>query len=1529
MGKKENLKGLFSNSRTRIIILFTAAVVIFAVFYGLAGFVKSTSKGDLAGSSVSDVPVGIQTVPGSTKSTKEYKALVDKQNREQYKEALKSGKSVLPTIVEMKNFGDGVEQVGATDGTGGVGFSTLKIQGNSRNRSLWYQNLKSSNCSVSAIKEALQQGAVITDVKSVCDCAELRRAGFNLSELKLVCACKGLKAAGYSAAALKKEGFDAKRLYQCGYNACELKAAGFSAMDLKAAGLSDGELKGAGFSPEEIRAAGGLPDGVSAEDVRSAGCSADAIAGLRAQGVSASAIKRISGCSLAQLKAGGFSANELKAAGFSAAQLKNAGFSAEELAQAGFSPKDLLDAGFSPADLARAGFSPSAIADALSALPPGITPDMIEKAGCSKEALMRLKEVGVSAKAMQRYSKCSPKELSAAGYDVKGLSDQEKAAAMTLPDGVSLEDVKKAGCDPKKLASLRAKGVSATLIKKTNGCSAAALKAAGFSAASLHKAGFSDSELAAAGFSPAEIAAAKMGLPAGISIDDVKKAGCNPAALAKLKASGVKASTIKKLNGCSAAQLKAAGFSASDLKRAGFSDSELAAAGFSPAEIAAANSAIGSGPDGSQVSDAEIKKAGCGYTALQKLKNAGVSAERIRRISGCSLDALKAAGFGATALKKAGFSDAELRAAGFSPDEIAAANLGIPDGMSIADVKKAGCNVDAIKALRAKGVSAKAIKKLNGCSASVLKAAGFSAGDLKQAGFSDSDLAAAGFSPDEIAAAGLNLPEGVTADYIKKVGCDVSMLKKLREKGVSATAIRKLNGCSLDALKAAGFSAKDLKKAGFSNAALLGAGFSPDEVKAASLTLPDGVSMADIANAGCDPKKVAALRAKGVSAAVFKNVNKCSASQLKAAGFSAQSLHSAGFSDGELMRAGFSPDEIKAAKLGLPASVSLAELKKAGCSPQQLFILRQKGVSAKTIKEMNGCSAAQLKAAGFAAKDLLDAGFSPAALSDAGFSDKEISKAIGSPLAALANLKKAGCNVDAIRKARLAGVSAETVVKTQGCSLADLKAAGYSAAELKAAGFSAAELKDVGFSAAELKAAGFSAAELKDAGFSAADLKAAGFSAAQLKAAGFSAADLKGAGFSAADLKDAGFSASDLKAAGFSAKDLKAAGFDANQLKAAGFSAAQLKDAGFSAKALRDAGYSAADVLQAGFSPKELQDAGFTNAQIKSAATGSASSLAGLSGFSNQDGSSNSNATGPLSSEQQKLQALDNFDSSNQQTSREKALAETQAKIKAIQEQQKEQRLAIQNKNRLNQMVAQYSGAAGTLVSNWAKAPTQGNVGTIYMPGDESDQATAAEKAQAAAQAATAKAANQEAIIRAGDILFAVLDSGVNSDQPGPVLATVVSGDFKGTKLIGSFQLSKESGTVSITFNKMSVPGLPKTTSMSAYAVDPDTAHTALSSHTNRHILLRYGTLFASSFMTGFGNSFQSSGTTVTVGSDNAYTVEQNTANSALENAVIALADVGKAWGQASSQTFNMPPTVYVYSGTGIGVLFTSDLMSL
>ncbi|HBI2923164.1 TPA: hypothetical protein K0O35_002080, partial [Legionella pneumophila] len=50
---------------------------------------------------------------------------------------------------------------------------------------------------------------------------------------------------------------------------------------------------------------------------------------------------------------------------------------------------------------------------------------------------------------------------------------------------------------------------------------------------------------------------------------------------------------------------------------------------------------------------------------------------------------------------------------------------------------------------------------------------------------------------------------------------------------------------------------------------------------------------------------------------------------------------------------------------------------------------------------------------------------------------------------------------------------------------------------------------------------------------------------------------------------------------------------------------------------------------------------------------------------------------------------------------------------------------------------------------------------------------------------------------------------------------------------------------------------------------------------------------------------------------------------STLENAVIGLATVGKAWSQQAQQLFNTPTTVEVYSGTGLGILFTQDVTTI
>ncbi|HAT2104162.1 TPA: type IVB secretion system protein DotG/IcmE [Legionella pneumophila] len=866
-----------------------------------------------------------------------------------------------------------------------------------------------------------------------------------------------------------------------------------------------------------------------------------------------------------------------------------------------------------------------------------------------------------------------------------------------------------------------------------------------------------------------------------------------------------------------------------------------------------------------QVCECKELKA-AGYNARQ-LKEAGYSAGRLRN---CGFDAceLRNAGFTAQEMKDGGFSDGELKGAGFSDAEIAKAS-GLPDGITADDVRKAGCGAAALAKLRQAGVSASAIRKISGCTAEQLKAAGYTAKELKDAGFSAADLKRAGFSAAE--------------------------------------------------LKDAGFTARDLLNAGFTPADLAKAGFSNAQIKAAQAELPPGITPQDVKNAGCDVEALKKEREAGVSAALIRQY----------AGCSAQALKAAGFTDADLASAGFTPAQISAA-----TPLSDAEIKAAGCDPDKLKKLFSAGVSAKRIKELNGCSAEALKAAGYDAQSLLAAGFTPQELLAAGFTPKQLEDAGLNPASIIADGRVADCSVESLKKARAAGVSALTIKQTLGCSAAALKAAGYTAkelkdagftaAELKAAGFSAKDLKDAGFTAKELRDAGFSAQELKDVGFSAKDLKDAGFSAAELKAAGFTAAQLKAAGFSAKDLKDAGFSAAELKAAGFSAKELKDAGLSASDLKNAGFSAKELKDAGFSASDLKNAGFSASELKNAGYSADELKKAGYTSAELRNAGfSPQESAVAGLQGPDLQQLDSSITGIPSIPGATPRPTTSDAASSAEQ--------------LQAILQKQNEQLAEQKYQQEIQQRTSDMLSAATQLVQDWKKVETQ-----VYTEGTEETKTSGGESSVPGAGTGAgannqpveqgASGAQNQAIIKTGDIMFAVLDTAVNSDEPGPILATIVTGKLKGSKLIGSFNLPSNADKMVITFNTMSIPGAEKTISISAYAIDPNTARTALSSRTNHHYLMRYGSLFASSFLQGFGNAFQSANTTITIGGTgggNNITVANGVGRSTLENAVIGLATVGKAWSQQAQQLFNTPTTVEVYSGTGLGILFTQDVTTI
>ncbi|EHL29525.1 hypothetical protein LDG_8487 [Legionella drancourtii LLAP12] len=573
-GRKENLKSLFSNTRSRVIIIFTTVLLILAVVIGYVKL-RSISTGPEATANLSNAPGSIQSIPGVLDPTAQYAKLQEEQNLSQAEKAVKTGGSAIPTIIRTQALGQGVGVIGSKNGESGVGFATLARENEEGNqRSLWIQNLQNSGCSKSTIAQVVSQGAQLSDLKAACSCVQLKDNGYALPDLNQVCACKELKAAGYNARQLKDAGYTAARLRDCGFSACELRNAGFTAQEMKDAGFSDGELKGAGFTDDDISKASGLPEGITAADVLKSGCNADALTKLRKQGVSASAIRRISGCSAEQLKAAGFTAKELRDAGFSAADLRKAGFTPAELKAAGYTARDLLNAGFTPEDLTKAGYTAAQIKEAEAELPPGISAADIKNAGCDPDVVRREREAGVSALLIRQNAGCSAQALKAAGFtDASlanaGFSPQETSAATPLTDA----QIRAAGCDAAQLKKLFIAGVSAKRIKELNGCSAEALKNAGYAPKSLLDAGFTPAQLLAAGFMPKDLE------NAGVSPADILAAGrmadCSVDSLKKARAAGVSAATIKKTLGCSATALKAAGYTAKDLKDAGFTAAEI------------------------------------------------------------------------------------------------------------------------------------------------------------------------------------------------------------------------------------------------------------------------------------------------------------------------------------------------------------------------------------------------------------------------------------------------------------------------------------------------------------------------------------------------------------------------------------------------------------------------------------------------------------------------------------------------------------------------------------------------------------------------------------------------------------------------------------------------------------------------------------------------------------------------------------------------------------------------------------------
>lgn len=191
----------------------------------------------------------------------------------------------------------------------------------------------------------------------------------------------------------------------------------------------------------------------------------------------------------------------------------------------------------------------------------------------------------------------------------------------------------------------------------------------------------------------------------------------------------------------------------------------------------------------------------------------------------------------------------------------------------------------------------------------------------------------------------------------------------------------------------------------------------------------------------------------------------------------------------------------------------------------------------------------------------------------------------------------------------------------------------------------------------------------------------------------------------------------------------------------------------------------------------------------------------------------------------------------------------------------------------------------------------------------------------------TTSSTPKAAAVKAGSILSAVVMTAVNSDEPGPVLAQVVSGPYAGARMLGAFQRPDTAEKVILTFSTFTIPGAPVSYPIQAYAVDPQSARTALASDVDHHYLSRYGSLMAASFMKGYSQAVAQSGTTQTasVGMGGVSTTTQYPSLNGKEKALVALGEVGTAVGEAMKENFKRPITITLDSGTAIGVLFMAD----
>lgn len=173
-------------------------------------------------------------------------------------------------------------------------------------------------------------------------------------------------------------------------------------------------------------------------------------------------------------------------------------------------------------------------------------------------------------------------------------------------------------------------------------------------------------------------------------------------------------------------------------------------------------------------------------------------------------------------------------------------------------------------------------------------------------------------------------------------------------------------------------------------------------------------------------------------------------------------------------------------------------------------------------------------------------------------------------------------------------------------------------------------------------------------------------------------------------------------------------------------------------------------------------------------------------------------------------------------------------------------------------------------------------------------------------------------ILKAGDLIYCQNELELNSDVPSPVVLTTIHG-IEG-KFFGKF--TKHQKHLLLELDRF-VDAQGQVHTINAYAVDPATPRAAIRSRVDNRYFTRWASLIATSFLDGWGEAVESSGSTVTetIGVGGGLVTSQRPEYDSEEQAWIATGKVAEALSVEAKKYFKREETVYLDANTPIGVL--------